>query len=158
MMHRKCDSCQMTNVTLGCGKGKFAMGWMILTAIAMWGLQLALGLWQFRRFNAHVRELRASCGRVAIGKAKGGFRSGAVVLVCIDEENRIVKAEKMSGRTVFASFRPLAGLEGKILPSLTEADCEGLGRQVKTAVMNARQDYENYQELQRERSCAVVSG
>ena len=95
---------------------------------------------------------------MAIGKAKGGFRSGAVVLVCIDEENRIVKAEKMSGRTVFASFRPLAGLEGKFLPSLTETDCEGLGRQVKTAVMNARQDYENYQELQKERSCAVVSG
>ena len=135
------------------------MGCMILAAIAMWSLQLVLGLWQFRRFNAHVRELRAA-GRVAIGKAKGGFRSGAVVLICIDEENRIVKAEKMSGRTVFASFRPLAGLEGKFLPSLTEADCESLGRQVRTAVLNARQDYENYQELQRERSqqCAAVSG
>lgn len=134
------------------------MGWMILAAIAMWILQLVLGLWQFRRFNAHVRELRAG-GRVAIGKAKGGFRSGVVALICIDEENRISKAETMAGRTVFAGFHPIKGLEGKLLPELTEADCQGLGRQVKAAVLNARQDYENYQELQRERSqqCAAVS-
>jgi DNA-binding transcriptional regulator of glucitol operon len=133
---------------------------MILTAIAMWALQLVLGLWQFRRVNAHVRKLRASCGRVAIGKAKGGFRSGAVVLICIDEENRILRAETMSGRTVFAGFHPLAGLEGKVLPALTEADCEGFGKQVKAAVLNARQDYENYRLMQKERSedCAVVSG
>ena len=134
------------------------MGWMILTAIAMWALQLVLGLWQFRRFNVHVRKLRASCGRVAIGKAKGGFRSGAVVLICIDGENRILRAETMSGRTVFASFRPLAGLEGKLLSSLTEEDCVSLGRQVRTAVLNARQDYENYRELQKERRSAAVSG
>lgn len=130
-----------------------------MAAIAMWSLQLVMGLWQFRRFNAHVREFRAG-GRVAIGKAKGGFRSGVVVLICIDEENRIIKAETMSGRTVFAGFRPLAGLEGKFLPSLTEADCQGFGKQVKAAVLNARQDYENYQELQKERSekCAAISG
>ena len=141
-------------------KGDFAMGWMILTAIAMWSLQLVLGLWQFRRFNAHVRELRACCGRVAIGKAKGGFRSGVVALICIDGENRILRAETMAGRTVFAGFYPLAGLEGKFLPDLTEADCEGFGKQVKAAVLNARQDYENYRLMQKERSedCAVVSG
>lgn len=125
------------------------MGWMILLAICMWVLQLLLGLWQFRRFNAHVKELR-KMGRVAIGKAKGGFRSGAVVLICIDACGKIVHSENMSGRTVFAGFREMSILNGKFLPEITEDDCKGLGKQVTAAVLNARQDYENYQELQKE--------
>ena len=126
------------------------MGWMILLAAGMWVLQLLLGLWQFGRFNKHVKELR-SYGRVAYGKAKGGFRAGAVALICINERAEIVHAESMAGRTVFAGFKELPALKGKFLPAITEVDCEGLGKQVTAAVLNARQDYENYQELHAER-------
>ena len=125
------------------------MGWMILLAAGMWVLQLLLGLWQFGRFNKHVKELR-SLGRVAVGKAKGGFRAGAVALICINERAEIVHAETMAGRTVFAGFREIPGLKGKFLPEINEDDCAGLGKQVTAAVLNARQDYENYQELQQE--------
>ena len=125
------------------------MGWMILLAAGMWVLQLLLGLWQFGRFNKHVKELR-SLGRVAVGKAKGGFRAGAVALICINERAEIVHAETMAGRTVFAGFREIPRLKGKFLPEINEDDCAGLGKQVTAAVLNARQDYENYQELQQE--------
>ncbi len=128
------------------------MGWMILLAAAMWVLQLLLGLWQFRRFNAHVKEVRR-WGRVAIGKAKGGFRSGAVVLICIDDKCRITHSEIMQGRTVFAKFVPIGNLTGKFLYEIKAEDCEGLGRQVTAAVLSARQDYENYQALKSE-ACA----
>lgn len=126
------------------------MGWMILLAAGMWVLQLLLGLWQFGRFNKHMKELRRY-GRVAVGKAKGGFRAGAVALICIDERAEIVHAEIMAGRTVFAGFRELSVLKGKFLPLISEDDCEGLGKQVTAAVLNARQDYENYRELCAER-------
>jgi len=135
---------------------RFVMGWMILLAICMWVLQLILGLWQFRRFNAHVKELRR-LGRVAIGKAKGGFRSGAVVLICIDRIGQIVYSEKMSGRTVFAGFQEMPELNGKMLPEISKKDCEDLGKQVTAAVLNARQDYENYQVLQAERKAGDVA-
>ena len=125
------------------------MGWMILLAAGMWVLQLLLGLWQFGRFNKHVKELR-SLGRVAVGKAKGGFRAGAVALICINERAEIVHAETMAGRTVFAGFREMPELKGKFLPEINEYDCAGFGKQVTAAVLNARQDYENYQELQQE--------
>ena len=125
------------------------MGWMILLAAGMWVLQLLLGLWQFGRFNKHLKELRCY-GRVACGKAKGGFRAGAVALICINEQAEIVHAETMAGRTVFAGFKELPALRGKVLPAITEEACEGLGKQVTAAVLNARQDYENYQELQQE--------
>lgn len=50
---------------------------LFLAAIAVWVLQTVLGLWQFRRFNRHVKELR-SIGRVAIGKSKGRVMAGAL--------------------------------------------------------------------------------
>ena len=42
------------------------MLWLALIAVLMWVLQLVLSILQFRRFSAHVKEMRRE-GRVAIG-------------------------------------------------------------------------------------------
>lgn len=124
---------------------------LFIAAIAIWVLQTALTLWQFRRFNRRLKELRQS-GPVAIGKAKGRFLAGAIVLLCIDADCRIVKGEIMEGVTVFAKCRPFSVLNGLNLLDLSEALCEeqGLTRQQIKAALSARQDYLSYQELQRE--------
>lgn len=124
---------------------------LFIAAIAIWVLQAALTLWQFRRFNRRLKELRQS-GPVAIGKAKGRFLAGAIVLLCIDADCCIVKGEIMEGVTVFAKCRPFSALNGLNLLDLSEALCEeqGLTRQQIKAALSARQDYLSYQELQRE--------
>lgn len=124
---------------------------LFIAAIAIWVLQTALTLWQFRRFNRRLKELRQS-GPVAIGKAKGRFLAGAIVLLCIDADCCIVKGEIMEGVTVFAKCRPFSALNGLNLLDLSEALCEeqGLTRQQIKAALSARQDYLSYQELQRE--------
>lgn len=124
---------------------------LFIAAIAIWVLQTALTLWQFRRFNRRLKELRQS-GPVAIGKAKGRFLAGAIVLLCIDADCCIVKGEIMEGVTVFAQCRPFSALNGLNLLDLSEALCEeqGLTRQQIKAALSARQDYLSYQELQRE--------
>lgn len=124
---------------------------LFIAAIAIWVLQTALTLWQFRRFNSRLKELRQS-GPVAIGKAKGRFLAGAIVLLCIDADCCIVKGEIMEGVTVFAKCRPFSALNGLNLLDLSEALCEeqGLTRQQIKAALSARQDYLSYQELQRE--------
>ena len=124
---------------------------LFIAAIAIWVLQTALTLWQFRRFNRRLKELRQS-GPVAIGKAKGRFLAGAIVLLCIDADCCIVKGEIMEGVTVFAKCRPFSALNGLNLLDLSEALCEeqGLMRQQVKAALSARQDYLSYQELQRE--------
>ncbi|WP_278504750.1 transcriptional regulator GutM [Mitsuokella multacida] len=124
---------------------------LFIAAIAIWVLQTALTLWQFRRFNRRLKKLRQS-GPVAIGKAKGRFLAGAIVLLCIDADCRIVKGEIMEGVTVFAKCRPFSALNGLNLLDLSEALCEeqGLTRQQIKAALSARQDYLSYQELQRE--------
>ena len=124
---------------------------LFIAAIAIWVLQTAPTLWQFRRFNRRLKELRQS-GPVAIGKAKGRFLAGAIVLLCIDADCCIVKGEIMEGVTVFAKCRPFSALNGLNLLDLSEALCEeqGLTRQQIKAALSARQDYLSYQELQRE--------
>lgn len=124
---------------------------LFIAAIAIWVLQTALTLWQFRRFNRRLKELRQS-GPVAIGKTKGRFLAGAIVLLCIDADCCIVKGEIMEGVTVFAKCRPFSALNGLNLLDLSEALCEeqGLTRQQIKAALSARQDYLSYQELQRE--------
>lgn len=124
---------------------------LFIAAIAIWVLQTALTLWQFRRFNRRLKELRQS-GPVAIGKAKGRFLAGAIVQLCIDADCCIVKGEIMEGVTVFAKCRPFSALNGLNLLDLSEALCEeqGLTRQQIKAALSARQDYLSYQELQRE--------
>ncbi len=117
-------------------------GWLILTAIIMWVSQTVLGLWQFKRFHRRVKELRKG-GPVAIGKAKGRFLAGAVVLLCIDESNRIYHGEVMKGRTVFAGFRNMDLLNGKVLPELSAEDCKGMDSQIQAAAMDARRVFED---------------
>lgn len=125
---------------------------LFIAAIVVWVLQTVLGLWQFRRFSRHVKELR-HLGRVAIGKSKGRLMAGAIVLLCIDEDCRIIKGEIMEGVTIFAKCRPFPALEGRNLLELSEDSCRsaGLSRQQVKAACNARQDYLDYEALQKER-------
>ena len=121
------------------------MLWLALIAVLMWVLQLVLSILQFRRFAAHVKEMRRE-GRVAIGKAKGRFAAGAIVLFVIDPACNIVRGEIMKGVTVFAGFRPFDDFNGRNLLDLAEADVAAYDRQTRCAVLGAREEYIIYQE------------
>ena len=121
------------------------MLWLALIAVLMWVLQLVLSILQFRRFAAHVKEMRRE-GRVAIGKAKGRFVAGAIVLFVIDPACNIVRGEIMKGVTVFAGFRSFDDFTGKNLLDLDEESVAGYDRQTRRAVLGARDEYIIYQE------------
>ena len=121
------------------------MLWLALIAVLMWVLQLVLSILQFRRFAAHVKEMRRE-GPVAIGKAKGRFAAGAIVLFVIDPACNIVRGEIMKGVTVFAGFRPFDDFNGRNLLDLAEADVAAYDRQTRRAVLGAREEYIIYQE------------
>ena len=121
------------------------MLWLIVIAVFMWVLQLVLSILQFRRFAAHVKGMRRE-GRVAIGKAKGRFVAGAIVLFVIDGECRILRGEIMKGVTVFAGFRPFNDFNGSNLLDLDEEIAAGYDRQTRRAILGAREEYIIYQE------------
>ena len=121
------------------------MLWLIVIAVFMWVLQLVLSILQFRRFAAHVKGMRRE-GRVAIGKAKGRFVAGAIVLFVIDGECRILRGEIMKGVTVFAGFRPFNDFNGSNLLDLDEESTAGYDRQTRRAILGVREEYIIYQE------------
>ena len=127
--------------------------WLVVAAVTVWILQTVLGLWQFKKFSNHIRDLRRE-GRVAIGRAKGGFQTGVVILLVIDDYCKIIKGEVMEGRTVFAGFKEFNILNGLTLFELSDELCKGLNLdfQKSVAVMSAKKDYENYQMMQADSS------
>lgn len=81
-------------------------------------------------------------GRVAIGKKTGAFRAGTVVMFAIDKRNKIIKAAKMQGVTVFSRVRDLKGFEGKYLLKISEEDFKSIDKLTKLAIADALRSYD----------------
>ncbi|MBS4207329.1 transcriptional regulator GutM [Bacillus sp. FJAT-50079] len=113
---------------------------IILVGIA-WLVQSILGFLQIRHFNKKYAEMR-SMGRVAIGKRTGKLRAGTVVMFCIDKRNKILKAAKMQGVTVFSRVRDLKGFEGKYLLKISEEDFKGVDQLTRLAIADALRSYD----------------
>ena len=129
------------------------MGYLVALAVTVWVAQTVLGLWQFKKFNAHLKALRRE-GRVAIGRARGRFAAGVLILFVIDDDCRILKGEIMEGRTVFAGFKPFEHFNGLTLFELSDELCKSmkLTGQQTTAVISAQQEYESYKLMKTEES------
>lgn len=129
---------------------------LIAAGVIVWILQTVFGLWQFKKFNAHLKNLRKE-GRVAIGRARGRFSAGVLILFVIDSNCRILKGEIMKGRTIFADFKPFEKFDGLTLFELNEEICKSLklSAQETAAVVSARVDYESYQAMKSEGNLAA---
>ena len=127
------------------------LGYFVAAAVVVWIAQTILGLRQFKKFNNHIKELRKE-GRVAIGRARGHFTAGVLVLFVIDSDCRILRGEIMEGRTVFAGFRAFEHFNGLTLFEISEDLCKSmkLSKQQITAVISAQQEYESYKLMKAE--------
>ena len=132
------------------------LGYFVAAAVVVWIAQTVLGFRQFKKFNNHIKELRQE-GRVAIGRARGHFSAGVLVLFVIDSECRILRGEIMEGRTVFAGFKAFDHFNGLTLFELSEDLCKSmkLSRQQTLAVISAQQEYESYKLMKTEENLAV---
>lgn len=131
------------------------MFWIfIVLGIVMWLLQGLLSVYQLKKFNKELKNLRQS-GRVAIGKARGRFKAGCLLLLCIDENCKIIKGKKLQGVTSFAKFRDFNTLNDKYLPDLTANDCTDFDKQTTSAILSAVEDYKQYTKQQEEASTCI---
>lgn len=105
---------------------------LMVAIMVAWILQTVLGSTQVKNFNKHYTELR-SAGRVSIGRSKGIFRSGVVLLMSIDNKRKIQIAKKMQGVTILARFRDFKLLEGQDLLHIDKDVYEKMDRFTKQA-------------------------
>lgn len=120
------------------------MLWQVFLFIGVaWTLQTIFGIFQIRYFNKRFKAMR-KLGRVVIGKNKGRIRTGVVVLMAIDEDCNIIKAEKMQGISVFAKMKVFNVLENKNLLQLNVDNLKNIDKWTASAVNNGIENYKNY--------------
>lgn len=114
---------------------------MIIFMIAF-VLQYLFTFIQMKDFNKQYGTLRRM-GRVAIGKVKGAFRAGAIVMFAIDDEGYILAGRFMQGVTILARCKELNGFEGKDVGTLTVEDCKALrlSKSLTKGVLEASSNY-----------------
>ena len=123
---------------------------LVVLAILMWLLQGLLNVVQLKKFNKELKSLRKS-GRVAIGKARGRFKAGCLLLLCIDDNCKIIKGRRLQGITSFARFKDFDKLNGVVLTEITEDICKPFDKQLAKAILSAVEEYKNYTKEQLEK-------
>ena len=114
-----------------------------LLVAAMFLLQAVLSCIQMRHFAKEFTALRRR-GKVACGRKAGGFHAGAIVLFLISDDGTIREGKKLVGVTSFARVKPLPGFEGRQIGSLTEADLPKYGKNLRRAILDARDTYNKF--------------
>ena len=107
------------------------MSFMVIAVamLAAFCLQFLFQMVQMKSFNKFYTKLRKK-GRVAIGKAKGGFHAGAIIDGCF-----------MRGFTMLARFKNWDFFNGIDVGTIKKDDCATIGVSLRRAVLNASSNY-----------------
>nr|MBC7245948.1 hypothetical protein [Chloroflexota bacterium] len=108
------------------------MGVFLALLVVAWTLQGVGSFWQARRFYGRIQQLR-TLGRCAVGVSGSIYRTKAYAVLAVDEQDRIVRAEKLTGFTVFAQLRPVDSLVGYTLSDLFSGPVAGLSPKLYSA-------------------------
>lgn len=114
-----------------------------LIIMAMFALQALLSAIQMRHFSREFISLRRK-GKVACGRQSGGFHAGAIVMFLLGDDGIIREGKMLMGVTCFARVRPLIGFEGKYVGGLTEEDLPRYGKNLRKAILDARNTYNKF--------------
>jgi DNA-binding transcriptional regulator of glucitol operon len=115
---------------------------IILLLVAAWIAQLALALWQTRRYLRRVATLRKD-GKTSVGMAGSAWRTRTYAVLVVDDESKIIHAEQFSGWTVFATLKPVPDLVGHTLTEILEGEPEifGIKKKMFLAFQNSASEF-----------------
>jgi DNA-binding transcriptional regulator of glucitol operon len=107
--------------------------------IVAWVLQLVLSTFQYRRYYGRLRELRKEGDRTAVGMVGSNWKTKAYGVLVVDKNDVILRAEKLSGWTVFANLKPVEGVVGLPIQALeAEEPIPGVRKRIWHALQEAK--------------------
>lgn len=111
---------------------------LFLAIALVWILQLALSLLQTRRFHKRVFQLRKEGNQTSVGMSGSTWKRKVYGVLVVNQDRTILRAEKLSGFTVFANLRPVPELGGKPMSVLDRDEpLPGINEKVWKAFQNA---------------------
>ncbi len=89
----------------------------VLIILGLWILQGILSYIQINHYRKRFSCLRKK-GRVLVGQQKGKLRGGSIVMLVINDDDKIIDAEEMKGFTVFNKFKKKNEIIGKSINNM----------------------------------------
>ncbi|BBM18867.1 transcriptional regulator [Enterococcus avium] len=105
-------------------------------------LQTYLTTFQLKDFQKNYKQLMQN-GRVVIGKNRGRFRAGTIVMFALNDSNEVTQAVQMQGLTFKSRFKDFSALNGIDFTEVSE-DHENLlhyNTLTKKAIISAREAF-----------------
>lgn len=110
---------------------------IILLLAGAWLIQYFFAFLQLRRFYGRVRQLHR-LGSVWIGVQGSAWRRRTYAILVVNKDKRVVKVEQLSGWTVWATPKPVPGLESVTLDTLMDDSIElPVNKKLRLALQNA---------------------
>jgi glucitol operon activator protein len=107
--------------------------------LASFLLQTYLTTFQLKDFQRTYNQMLLN-GRVVIGKNRGRFRAGTIVMFALNDSDQIVKAVQMQGLTFKSRFKDFSALDGVTITEISEDHANLLQSNVltKRAALSAK--------------------
>lgn len=120
----------------------------LIGLVVMWLFQFGLAYYQMRRFYRRMVQLKRA-GLTAVGLCGNQYKGRAYAVLTIDENDRVVHAERFSGWTVFANLKPVPEMQGLSLEEvLADTTSLPVSQKLQTAFTNAAKDLKLAREKQ----------
>lgn len=111
----------------------------VLLAI-MWVLQFIMTYVQMQKYTKRLKVIRQA-GLTAVGMGGTKYRGRAYGVLTIDNDNRVIHAERMSGWSNFAGLRAVPELIGMKIEEIADEEAElPVPKKLRVAFRNAAND------------------
>ena len=137
---------------------------LFLALAFVWMLQLVLSLLQTKRFHKEVAELRKTGAMTSVGVSGRNWTLKVYGVLVVDQARTIVRAQRLSGFTVFAGLKDVPTLVGTRLERLEQqTPVAGVSKKLWAAFQNAagfinRHDQRLAEEADEQEAEADVAG
>lgn len=84
---------------------------LIVLAALMWLLQIIFGWLQISAFNRAFMQISQK-GKIITGRNSGRFSPKSVIVLVLDEQQKVVDSLQMKGLSIFARPQPLSSVIG----------------------------------------------
>jgi DNA-binding transcriptional regulator of glucitol operon len=101
--------------------------------VIMWALQFGLTYFQMKKYTKRLKIIRQD-GLTSVGMSGGKYKGRTYGILTVNDDNKVIHAEKMAGWTNFSNLRPVPELIGLDLDQILD---EGLDLPISNKLLLA---------------------
>jgi len=131
---------------------------IFLVAFFFMVIQAGLTYYQSKKIQRKMVEVR-KLGDFGIGQTRGRIRPGNILVLAVDDADRIIEIQLMRGMTFFAKFKTFSLLKGKTIGEIDQTlNQSKVHEDIKKSVEMALQQVERQRRKRGEKELEPLTG